>query len=309
MAKLRHGRKWRRFLAFRSRQAALFVPHIEARRRQMSGYHGGGDGGDVRRPYVDLLIEHRFPDENHPPAKRTLTEDEMVSLMVELFGVAEATVTALEWTLAHLVNQTEVQAKQRHELAGDHGGDNDGSVSVSDKKPTGGSTYLHAVVLECLRLCTRHIPAGHARGPFRGRGGWHSNRNTVPAGGMRVQFILADIGKDKKLWTDPDEFRPERFLPGGEGEDVDLVPAELKEIKMMPFGAGQKACPGAAMGAQFIKAFLAPLVREFEWAAALPAVGEEGSGGTADGGVDMTEQYGFVTVMKSPLRVHISPCA
>ena len=48
MARLWHWRKWRRFLAFRSRQATLFVPLIKARRRQMYGYHGGGDGGDVR---------------------------------------------------------------------------------------------------------------------------------------------------------------------------------------------------------------------------------------------------------------------
>ena len=111
-------------------------------------------------------------------------------------------------------------------------------------------------------------------------------------------------------WTDPDEFRPERFLPGGEGEDVGPVPAGPKEIRMMPFGAGQRACPGASMAVQFIKDFLAPLVREFEWtAAALPMVGEEGSGSADGGGVDMTKLYGFITKMKSPLRAHITPRA
>ena len=78
---------------------------------------------------------------------------------------------------------------------------------------------------------------------------------------------------------------------------------------MMPFGTGQRACPGASMAMQFIKDFLAPLVHEFEWtAAALSTVGEEGSGSADGGGVDMTELYGFITMMKSPLRAYITPC-
>jgi len=46
MARLWHWRKWRRFLGFRSQQAALFVPLIQARRlRQRAEQHGAGDGG------------------------------------------------------------------------------------------------------------------------------------------------------------------------------------------------------------------------------------------------------------------------
>ncbi|XP_066354318.1 cytochrome P450 89A2-like [Miscanthus floridulus] len=314
MARLWHWRKWRRFLAFRSQQAALFVPLIEAarRRRQRTGHHdGAGDSGGVRRPYLDTLIDNRsIPDEDDPRDKRALTEGEMVSLVVEFFGAAEGVVTALEWTLAHLVNQPEIQAKLRREvIAGNHGhggGDADDG-SVSDKCPAGRSTtYLHAVVLEGLRL---HPPFQLVMREVRSEGAVVGTA-TVPAGGMRVQFMLGDIGKDSRLWTDPDEFRPERFLPGGEGEDVGPVPAGPKEIRMMPFGAGQRACPGASMAVQFIKDFLAPLVREFEWtAAALPTVGEEGSGSADGGGVDMTELYGFITKMKSPLRAHITPRA
>ncbi|XP_066383401.1 cytochrome P450 89A9-like [Miscanthus floridulus] len=304
MARLWHWRKWRRFLGFRSQQAALFVPLIEAarRRRQRTGQHGAGDsGGSVRRTYVDSLIDNQsIPDEDNPRNKRALSKDEMVSLVVEFFGVAEGIVTALEWTLAHLVNQPEVQAKLRREIiAGNHGGDD---ADEDGKCPAGRSTYLHAVVLECLRL---HPPFPLVMREVRSEGTVIGTA-TVPAGGMRVQLILGDIGKDEKLWTDPGEFRPERFLPGGEGEDVVAVPAGPKEIRMMPFGAGQRACPGAAMAVQFVEGFLAVLVREFEWA----APGEQADNGSADDdGVDMTEHYGFITMMKSPLRAHITPRA
>ncbi|XP_066324370.1 cytochrome P450 89A9-like [Miscanthus floridulus] len=206
---------------------AVRPPLIEAarRRRQRTGQHGTG----VRRPYVDSLIDHRsIPDEDDPRAKRELTEDEMVSLVVEFFGVAKGVMTALEWTLAHLVNQPEVQAKLRREvITGNHGGDDADDGSVSDKYPAGRSTYLHAVVFEGLRL---HPPFPLAMRDVRSEGAVVGTA-TVPAGGMRVQFMLGDIGKDKNLWTDPGEFRPERFLPAGEGEDVGPVPATCMERK------------------------------------------------------------------------------
>jgi cytochrome P450 len=114
----------------------------------------------------------------------------------------------------------------------------------------------------------------------------------VPVHGLRVLFNLGDIGRDNKTWTYPDEFRPERFLAGGEEEDVGAAPGP-KEIRMMPFGAGHRHCPGMNMGMLHIKYFLAALVREFEWA---PSA-EDCRGG----GVDMTEQNGFIKRMKKPL--------
>jgi cytochrome P450 len=64
--------------------------------------------------------------------------------------------------------------------------------------------------------------------------------------GTTVQFPLERLARDKAAWADPDEFRPERFLAGGEGEGVSLVAAagSAGEIKMMPFGAGRRMCPG-----------------------------------------------------------------
>jgi cytochrome P450 len=113
----------------------------------------------------------------------------------------------------------------------------------------------------------------------------------MPPDGLRVLFNLGDIGRDKATWTDPDEFRPERFLAGGEGEDVGPLPVP-KEIRMMPFGAGHRHCPGVGMGMMLIKCFLAKLVGEFEWA---PAAQD------CSGGVDVTELNGFLKLMKKPL--------
>lgn len=191
--------------------------------------------------------------------------------------------SCIEWALAHLAAQPEVQEKLRREIAGDQGGE--GAVPKERLRTL---PYLHAVVLEALRL---HPPV-----PFLMRevhadaeGAAADGGTTVPAvggGRTRVHFLIRDMARDRKDWTDPDEFWPERFLANGEAEGVGAVPGP-KEIRMMPFGAGRRYCPGAGMGMVHIKCFLAGLVREFEWAPAAHGCG-----------IDFTELDGFFKVMK-----------
>jgi cytochrome P450 len=115
--------------------------------------------------------------------------------------------------------------------------------------------------------------------------------------GTTVQFPLERLARDKAAWADPDEFRPERFLAGGEGEGVSLVAAagSAGEIKMMPFGAGRRMCPGMGVAMLHLGYFVANLVREFEWTEA---------GG--DMAVDLEPQVRFLNVMKQPLRAHLA---
>ncbi|KAL6885633.1 hypothetical protein ACP4OV_010412 [Aristida adscensionis] len=277
LARLLHRRRWRRFLAFRDQQAALFLPLIHARWRRSSC-------GGIR-PYVDSLIDLRVPDDNAGGGGRALTDDEMVSLVVEFLGATESIVACVEWTLAHLVTQPEVQRKLRQEVTGaDDPGDGDERL--------GRMPYLHAVVLECLRL---HPPFPLILRDVHAEGAAGSG-TTAPAGGTKVYFVLKDIARDRKAWTDPDEFRPERFVAGGEGQGVGPLPGS-KEMRMMPFGAGHRSCPGAGLGMLYVKRFLAVLLREFEWAP--PAEG--------CAGVDMAELFGFIAVMKTPLTARITP--
>ncbi|GJN38385.1 hypothetical protein PR202_gb27421 [Eleusine coracana subsp. coracana] len=76
------------------------------------------------------------------------------------------------------------------------------------------------------------------------------------------------IGRNKDARTDPDEFvfRSDS-LPAAKGSGlwVSGHPGSKEKIKMMPFGAGRRYCPGAGQGVLHVKMFLAVLVHEFEW--------------------------------------------
>nr|BAJ99699.1 predicted protein [Hordeum vulgare subsp. vulgare] len=281
MEKLVEWRRLRRLFAIDVRLKELFLPPIEARRRGAPSPSRPRDD-DGRRPYVDSLVDLRIPDEDG--GRRALRDDEMVHLISEFLGAGTGTAVAtLEWALAHLVDKPEVQEKLRGEV-------DDGEVS----RVGTGMPYLHAVVLEALRMhpplpvIPRHV---HADAVEVLAGGMDVR---PPAGDIYVNFSAGDIGRDSKIWSDPDEFRPERFLPGGDGEGVGPLPGP-KQIRMMPFGVGHRFCPGVGMAMVNMKCFLAVLVREFEWAPP-----------TGTGTVDLTELDSFFKVMKKPLSARVT---
>lgn len=86
-------------------------------------------------------------------------------------------------------------------------------------------------------------------------------------------------------------------MPGGEGDGVRLTigSKEATKVKMMPFGAGRRICPGMGYAMVNLEYFLANLVTAFEWHR---VKGEE---------VDLTEEHGFFTTMVNPLRAQVVP--
>lgn len=304
LARLLQWKQWLRFAGTFHRLNALFSPLIEERRHRFKC-------SGTRHSYVDSLLELQVPydddDSNNTGGKgvhnrrRSLSNDQVSALVWEFLGAGTWTVVStIEWTLAHLVLQPGIQRKLYQEVAAD-GGD-----PVLTDERLRRFPYLRAVMLESLRV--------HPSVPFIIRDAvgseaakacgattlatLASKKKTPLAACSLVHFIVSigDIGWNKDSWTDPEKFIPERFLAGGEGEHVSPIPGP-KEIKMMPFGAGRRSCPGARLGMLHIKMFLSVLVREFEWA----PLANDGSQ------VDLSEKNGFFKVMKTPLRARIIP--
>ncbi|WKA03305.1 hypothetical protein VitviT2T_021422 [Vitis vinifera] len=67
--------------------------------------------------------------------------------------------------------------------------------------------------------------------------------------------MVAEIAWNPEVWEDPLVFKPERFLTGDGVEAFDVTGS--KEIKMMPFGAGRRVCPGNGLGIFHLEYFVA----------------------------------------------------
>jgi cytochrome P450 len=267
--------------AMKRRKMELFVPLIDARREYKSR------GGEPRREtrfehsYVDTLLDIKLPEEGDRP----LTDDEMVNLCSEFMDAGtDTTSTGLQWIMAELVKNPSIQDTLYKEISATTGDDQE-EVSEEDvnKMP-----YLKAVVLEGLR---KHPPA-HFVLPHTAAEDTEVGGYLIPKGAT-INFMVAEMSRDEREWEKPTEFMPERFLPGGAGEGIDVT--GNRGIKMMPFGVGRRICAGVGIAMLHLEYFVANMVREFEW--------QEVPGNE----VDFAEKPEFTVVMKKPLRPRLVP--
>ena len=284
--------RWEELFQLRKNQEDTLLPYIRARQRlkqeiqskqnQDSQESGSSSSKNYVLSYVDTLLDLQLPEE-----KRKLNEGEMISLCSEfLDGGTDTTSTALQWIMANIVKYPHIQRKLFEEINGVVG---EGKEKVEEedlqKMP-----YLKAVVLEGLR---RH-PPGHFVLP-------HSVTQDITFEGYVIpkyaslNFTVSEMNWNPKIWEDPMKFKPERFLNSkGNGDEVFDITGS-REIKMMPFGAGRRICPGYGLAMLHLEYFLANLVWSFEWKA---MDGDE---------VDLSEKEEFTVVMKNPLQIHLCP--
>eukprot|EP00261_Vitis_vinifera_P002961 XP_002267628.3 PREDICTED: cytochrome P450 89A2 [Vitis vinifera] len=285
---------WEEALQLRKDQEGIILPHTRARQQlkqqlRSKEQEDDSDPGSSSSSteyvlsYVDTLLDLQLPEEEN----RKLSEGEMVSLCSEfLNGGTETTSTTLQWIMANLVKHPHIQAKLFEEISGVVG---EGGEEVK-REDLQKMPYLKAVILEGLR---RHPPAHfllpHSVTQDTTLEGFAIPKNTL------VNFMVADMGWNPKIWDDPMAFKPERFM-NSKGNGVEAFDVTgRKEIRMIPFGAGRRICPGYELAILHLEYFVANLVLNFEWRA---VDGDE---------VDLSEEQGFTVEMKNPLQVHLSP--
>uniref|UniRef100_A0ACD5ZGK1 Uncharacterized protein n=1 Tax=Avena sativa TaxID=4498 RepID=A0ACD5ZGK1_AVESA len=276
--------------AMRGRLKGIYVPLIEARRRVREKHisiHKVVKETTTTLPhsYLDTLLDARLDFDGG----RALSEAEIIGLCSELLiQGTDTTVTALEWIMAELVKNQSVQERLYEEINIARGHKRGGGGQL-DEEDLQKMPYLRAVVLEGLR---RHPPGQqlvpHAAAEDVQLGGY-----LIPKG-TTMNFRVRDMGMDEKTWERPTEFVPERFLEGGEGEGMDIT--GTREIRMMPFGAGRRICPGIGVAMLHMEYIVANLVHTFQWK---PAEGDE---------VDvLAEMSEFTVIMKKTLRARLLP--
>uniref|UniRef100_A0A4W2CC00 Cytochrome P450 1A n=1 Tax=Bos indicus x Bos taurus TaxID=30522 RepID=A0A4W2CC00_BOBOX len=218
------------------------------------------------RDITDSLIEHcqdKRLDEN---ANIQLSDEKIINVVIDLFGAGFDTVTtALSWSLLYLVTSPRVQKKIQEELDTVIGRARRPRLSDRPQLP-----YLEAFILETFRHSS-FVPFTIPHSTTR-----DSNLNGfyIPKG--RCVFVNQwQINHDQKLWEDPSEFRPERFLT------ADGTINKVLSEKVIIFGLGKRKCIGETIARLEVFLFLAILLHQVEFCVT-PGVK-----------VDMTPVYGL----------------
>ncbi|EOA16499.1 hypothetical protein CARUB_v10004657mg [Capsella rubella] len=190
-----------------------------------------------------------------------------IILALVVAGTDTSSVT-LEWAMSNLLNHPEVLEKVRAEID-----DKIGSGRLMEESDIVNLPYLQNTVSETFRL----HPAVPLLLPHYSSDECKVAGYDMPRGTMLLTNAWA-MHRDPGLWEEPEMFKPERFEKEGEAQ------------KLMPFGMGRRACPGAELGKRLVCLALGSLIQCFEW----ERVGEEL--------LDMTEAKGITMPKATPLR-------
>ncbi|KAL5717120.1 hypothetical protein ACHQM5_010189 [Ranunculus cassubicifolius] len=265
----------KRVMEVREEQLRVLVPFIQKRRFALK--NPGSDPTAAPFSYLDTLFDLKVEGRNSVP-----TDAELVTLCSELInGGTDTTATGLEWAIARLIENPAIQSRLYNEIKSTVG---DRKV---DEKDTEKMEYLNAFTKELLR---KHPPTYFSL--------THAVTEQVKLAGYdiptdaTIEIYLPTISDDPKLWNKPEVFDPDRFLSGKEEADM----TGNKAVKMIPFGAGRRICPGLSMAMCHVNLMVARMVQEFEWSA-LPNQSK----------LDFTEKLEFTTVMKNTLQAIAKP--
>ncbi|CAH1264842.1 CYP27A1 [Branchiostoma lanceolatum] len=176
-----------------------------------------------------------------------LTKEENYANTIELMGAAiDTTSTALLWTLYELCRRPDLQDKLFQEVTEVIGQD---EVITYDHLKN-----LHlfkAVVKETLRLHPVAFAVSRVVQQDTVLMGYEIPAKTV------VLLSLYDMARDPRLYKDPEEYRPERWLRGAEGY-VDTHP-----YAYLPFGFGTRSCIGRRVAETELQVLLAKICQQF----------------------------------------------
>jgi cytochrome P450 len=186
---------------------------------------------------LTMLMEAR--DENGAPMSDKQLRDEVVTLLT---AGHETTTLALAWTCYLIATRPEVMEHMAAEAAFLNGR----APAYEDLMKL---RYSRMVVEETMRLYPPVWTMSRTAVNEDEIGGYY-----IPAGSEILIFPYI-TQRHPKWWTDPDEFRPERFSPENS--------AARPRYAYLPFGAGPRTCIGLNFAMTEILAVLALILQRF----------------------------------------------
>ncbi|KAJ7566798.1 hypothetical protein O6H91_02G119000 [Diphasiastrum complanatum] len=237
--------------------------------------HNHLEGGNrVNTDFLDTLLSLKDED--------ALSDICLMASLQDLMSAGADTETvSVEWALSELIAHPHQLLRAQEEVDSVVGLDR--LVQESDLPYL---PYMHATIKETMRL---HPPVPllvlHYSPVASHLGGYK-----IPAG-SNIMVNSWAIGRDPKLWNNPEEFNPDRFL----GIDIQLVGG--KQFQFLPFSTGRRQCPGYPLAAIQVPLTLACLIHAFNWG---PPAGQKPED------INMDETMGLVCYRAVPLEAAVS---
>ncbi|KAI3506932.1 hypothetical protein L1887_21585 [Cichorium endivia] len=244
--------------------------HVEKRKEYYDG--------DKEADFMDVMLSTMSKDaEMFGHGRETIIK---ATTMVLMLTGSESTALTLTWALSLLLNSPHVLKAAQKELDIIVGREK--WVEESDIKNL---RYLQAIVKETLRM----YPPGPVAGPHEAIedcyvGGYHISKGT------RLIVNIWKLHRDPQIWSDPNEFRPERFLE--EHSDINY---QGQNFEYIPFSSGRRMCPAITFAFEVVHLTLARMLQGFDMSTPMGKP------------VDMSEGLGVALPKVKPLEVIITP--
>ncbi|XP_076951883.1 cytochrome P450 76T24-like [Bidens hawaiensis] len=243
---------------------------IDQRLQTRSGSSSYEGVTSTNNDVLDSLLSLHLKDETE------FSRDDMTHLFFEnLIAGTDTTSSTMEWAMAELIRNPDKMEKARSEIKLMEGNKNTNDPDFSQL------TYLQAIIKETLRL---HPPAPLLI-PRRSIHDTEIQGFIVPKN-AQIFINVWMIGRDPKVWSNPETFMPERFLDlktDYKGQDFELI----------PFGAGIRICPGLNIAHRMLPMVLGSLIQRFDWKLEGNMRGQD---------LDMGEKFGLTIQRSIPLK-------
>ncbi|KAL3650053.1 hypothetical protein CASFOL_006456 [Castilleja foliolosa] len=236
------------------------------------------DDGDDHSSLMDVMLS--IPNENYVLEGHNREKIIKATMLILLMAGSESTAEALIWAVSLLLNNPRALKIAQQELDTRVGRQR--PVEEGDIKNL---NYLQAIVKETLRL----YPPGPLSGPRESTEDGYIGKYYVPKG-TRIVVNLWKLHRDPKVWSNPDEFRPERFL-----EEHKNVGYMGQNFEYTPFGSGRRMCPGVSFALHVVHLGLARFLQGFCVSTPMNRL------------VDMREGKGLALPKVKPLVVALVP--
>uniref|UniRef100_A0A6N2M659 Cytochrome P450 n=2 Tax=Salix TaxID=40685 RepID=A0A6N2M659_SALVM len=237
---------------------------------------------DVPKKYDELfesiLVDH---EENAKRGDTHMENKDLMDILLEVYHDknAEMRITRKQmktFFLGELVNHPASFKKLREEIDSVVG-----TERLVDEADIPNLPFFQACVKEAMRL---HPPV-----PLFDR---VCRENCKLAGhdipkGITMIMNAYSIMRDPKIWDNPNDFIPERFLTENEntkGQNLQIY---------VPFGGGRRMCPGTNMSSSLINCSVTAMVQCFDW----KVVGGDGPDGSK---VNMDAKAGVTMSLEKP---------